>query len=159
MLIVGSSGAGKMALLMRLLLEPLNYDIFLVFARSLHQPEYEIHKAGMENNLPKCDIIKLLNFSSILKKNNCDTEPMAAAFRHDNDEHNVEPSTIESELHSSSDDISDPSELDTSIHNLIVFDDIMTDKKNKQLLNVIILVEDHLIVIIYIYLKITLIFH
>ena len=59
----------------------------------------------MKNNLPKTDIIKLLILSLILKKNECDIESIAAAFCHDNDENNVEPSTIKSEFHSSSDNI------------------------------------------------------
>ena len=83
----------------------------------------------MDNNLRKCFIIKLLNSSMILKKNNCDIELIAAAFRYDNDENDVDPSTIESEFHSSSDDIPHPFELDNSIHNFIVSDDIMMDKK------------------------------
>ena len=65
----------------------------------------------------------------VLKKNNCDIESIAAKFCHDNDENDVESSTIEFEFHSSSDDIPDPSELDILIYNLIVFDDITTDKK------------------------------
>ena len=58
-LIVGASGCGKTSLLMRLLLEHnlLNYDNLYVFARTLYQPQYQVLRAGMENELPKEDII------------------------------------------------------------------------------------------------------
>ena len=79
MLLVGASGAGKTALLMRLLLEPglLNYDKLYIFAKSLYQPEYQVLKAGLENNLPKTDIIKLMNSDTILKKNNTELNDVA----------------------------------------------------------------------------------
>ena len=72
MLIVGASGAGKTALLMRMLLDPdlLNYEKLYVFAKSLNQPEYQVLRAGLANGLPKTDTIKLMNSDTILKKNN-----------------------------------------------------------------------------------------
>jgi hypothetical protein len=67
---------------MRLLLEPglLNYNKLFVFAKSLYQPEYRVLKAGLENNLPKYDIIKLMNSDELLKKNNAGIEEAAAAL-------------------------------------------------------------------------------
>jgi len=52
MLIVGQSGAGKTAMLMRLLLTNglLNYDKLYVFARSHHQAEYQCLMEGFEIN-------------------------------------------------------------------------------------------------------------
>ena len=54
-LIVGKSGCGKTSLLMRMLLEDrlLDYNKLTIFGRSLHQPEYQILKAGFENSLTK----------------------------------------------------------------------------------------------------------
>ena len=45
---------------MRLLLEHnlLNYNKLYVFARTLYQPQYQILRAGMENELSKQDIIQ-----------------------------------------------------------------------------------------------------
>lgn len=61
-LIVGPSGSGKTSLLMRLLLEDdmLNYDKLYVFAKSLYQPEYQVLKAGLSNNIPKNMITKVM---------------------------------------------------------------------------------------------------
>jgi len=58
-LIVHNLCAGMTALLMKILLEPglFNYDKLYVFAKSLYQPEYQVLKAGLENGLPKTDII------------------------------------------------------------------------------------------------------
>jgi len=63
MLIVGSSGAGKTTLIMKLLLHKglVNYDELYIFAKSLYQPEYRVIQAGMENKLSKSNIFKLLN--------------------------------------------------------------------------------------------------
>jgi hypothetical protein len=47
-------------------------------------------------------------------------------MRFDNDEHGIEPLEIELET---TEDIPDPVDLDKNIKNLIVFDDIMTEKK------------------------------
>ena len=98
MLLVGASGAGKTALLMRMLLEPglLNYDKLYVFAKSLYQPEYQVLKAGLENNLPKTDIIKLMNSDTILKKNNTELNDVARVLSELNEN---EGTNIEIEFH------------------------------------------------------------
>ena len=69
-LLVGASGCGKTCLLMRLLLQHnlLNYNKLYVFARKLYRyRKYQILRAGMENELPKQDIIQLLNSQQIIK--------------------------------------------------------------------------------------------
>jgi hypothetical protein len=116
---------------MRLLLEPglLNYNKLYVFARSLYQPEYQVLQAGLENNLPKIDIIKLMNSDEILEKNNSGIREAAEALSEYNKKHEIEPSNIECEFHDTPDEIPDPQELDRNIRNLIVFDDVMTEKK------------------------------
>ena len=131
MLIVGSSGCGKTCLLMRLLLEPnlLNYDKLYIFARSLYQTQYQVLKAGLENNLPKEDIIKLLNSTEICKELGSSIEEVAKGLEIDNEKRKIEPSNIECEFSTDGNNIPDPSELDMSIRNLIVFDDIMTDRR------------------------------
>jgi hypothetical protein len=131
MLIVGMSSAGKTALLMRMLLEPglLNYEKLYVFAKSLYQPEYQVLRAGLQNGLPKTDIIKLMNSDTILKKNNTGIDEAAMALAECNQENEIEGTNIDSEFHDSSDEIPDPKDLDKNIRNLIVFDDVMCDKK------------------------------
>ena len=128
MLLVGASGAGKTALLMRMLLEPglLNYDKLYIFAKSLYQPEYQVLKAGLENNLPKTDIIKLMNSDTILKKNNTELNDVAQVLSELNEN---EGTNIEIEFHDNPNEIPDPSNLNKTIRNLMIFDDIMTDRK------------------------------
>jgi len=69
LLFVGSSGAGKTSLLMRLLLqkELINYNKLYIFAKSLYQPEYRVIQAGFENQLSKSIILKLLNAGGEIK--------------------------------------------------------------------------------------------
>jgi hypothetical protein len=131
MLIVGASGAGKTALLMKMLLEPglLNYDKLYVFAKSLYQPEYQVLMAGLQNGLPKIDIIKLMNSDKILKKNNTEIDDAARAIAECNQENEIEGTNIDCEFHDSPDEIPDPKDLDKTIRNLMIFDDVMTDKK------------------------------
>ena len=130
MLLVGCSGAGKTALLMRMLLEPglLNYDKLYVFAKSLYQPEYQVLRAGLENGLPKADIIKLMSSDEILKKNNVELGDVALELADFNRENNIEASHIETEFHENPDSIPSPRDLDKTIRNLMVFDDILTDR-------------------------------
>ena len=131
MLIVGESGCGKTCLLMRLLLQPglLNYDKLYVFAKSLYQIQYQVLEAGLKNQLPKVDIIKLLNSTKLCNKKGVDFNEVAEAWYMDNIKHKIKPSHIECEFHADGNEIPDPRDLDKSIRNLIVFDDIMTDKK------------------------------
>src|SRR5260221_13871743 len=74
-LIIGQSGSGKTALLMRMLLQEnvLDYNKLFVFGRSLHQPEYKILKAGFENKLQKAEIIEILKLDSMI--NDCNEKP------------------------------------------------------------------------------------
>jgi len=131
MLIVGQSGAGKTAMLMRLLLTPalLNYDKLYVFARSLHQAEYQCLMEGFENKLHKLDVQDMLGVGDLIRKKKSSIKEVAVGLREHNDENGIEPSTIEAEFYSSSNEIPDPAGLDRSARNLMVFDDIMTDKK------------------------------
>ena len=134
MLIVGPSGCGKTSLLMKLLLQDnlLNYDKLYVFARSLYQPEYEVLRYGLENGLRKQDMVELLNIESIMTKNNRTIKQLVEGMAAYNEENDIEPSEIQCEFSDNGEDIPDPTDIDKSIRNLIVFDDIMTDKKQTQ---------------------------
>ena len=124
MLTVGQSGSGKTTLLMQLPLIPnlLNYDKLYVFARSLHQPEYQCLIEGFRNKLHKLDILNMLNAGHLIRKKQSSIEELALGLRLDNDENGIEPSTIEGEFYSSPGDIPDSSELDKTVRNLMVFD-------------------------------------
>lgn len=131
MLVVGQSGAGKTAILMQLLLTPdlLNYDKLYVFARSLHQPEYQCLIEGFDNQLHKSDILNMLNVGNLITEKESSIEELALGLRLDNDEQGIPPSTLQGEFYNSPDMIPDPTNLDKSVRSLMVFDDIMTDKK------------------------------
>ena len=133
-LLVGAIGCGKTCLLMRLLLEHnlLNYNKLYVFARTLYQPQYQTRRAGMENELPKQDIIQLLNSQQIIKCEETSIDEVAKGLRIDNNENGITPSGIEAEFYDTGSNIPDPSELDRSQRTLIVFDDVMTDRSQKE---------------------------
>jgi GTPase SAR1 family protein len=131
MIIVGPTGCGKTTLLMRLLLEKnlLNYDKLYVFSKSLYQPEYECLIEGFKNNLPKNNIAEIIKLAKGIRQLDSSIEEAAYGIKVINDKKGVEPSEIEAEFHKSPDDIPEPKDLDKSIRNLIVFDDIMMDNK------------------------------
>ena len=137
MRIVGPSGCGKTTLLMKLLLDNnlVNYDKLYIFSRSMYQPEYKVIKAGLENHLPKQDILELMNSSDILKKHNATIEKLAEEQAKYNVKHNVIPSEIEYEFHETNNNIPNPQELDKTTNNLIIFDDIMTDRNQEPAAN------------------------
>ena len=140
MLIVGSSGCGKTTLLMKLLLQDnlLNYDKLYVFARSLHQPEYECLIEGFRNRLPKTAILGLLNTGEDIEKKNSSIKEIAKIMGGLCEEKGTQ-SEITAEFYNTPEKIPDPSDLETSrtdkngekqkVRNLMIFDDIMTDKK------------------------------
>jgi len=139
LLIVGSSGSGKTTLLMKLLLEKylINYNKLYIFAKSLYQNEYRVLIAGFENKLSRSNMLKLLNAGDEIR----DEKYWRSKIKNDNDDNpSIEsvasamkllqkhPSKLEGEFHNSSDMIPDPADLDKSIKNLMIIDDIMTDK-------------------------------
>ena len=131
-LIIGESGLGKTVLLMNMLLcdNLLNYDKLYVFARSLYQPEYQVLEVGLKYNLTKKNIAKLMGSEEFAKQNNLTIEGTAQLLRQYQDTvENEIPLVIDYEFSTDANNIPDPSELDKEKRSLIVFDDIMTDKK------------------------------
>jgi GTPase SAR1 family protein len=131
MLIVGPSGCGKTTLLMRFILENnlLNYDKLYVFSKSLYQPEYQCLIEGFKNHLPKENISELLNLAVGIKKLNSTIAEAALGMRVILENEDKPLSPIQAEFHDKAEDIPDPTELDMTKRNLIVFDDIMMDNK------------------------------
>ena len=128
-LIIGQSGSGKTALLMRMVLQDniLDYNKLFVFGRSLHQPEYQVLKAGFEHKLPKCEITQILNINSMINELDDKPEHVAAGLAQELDDD--EKVDISCEFYEDPGDIPDPKDFDKEDKNLIMFDDIMTDKK------------------------------
>jgi hypothetical protein len=114
--IIGKSGCGKTNLLMNLLLnsygeeEFLDYDNLFIFAKSLHQQEYKFLFECFNKGLNKNDIIRLIRNEQITENN----------------KHN-----INIEFYDDSNLVPDPSELDKTKKNLIIFDDVILEKQNK----------------------------
>jgi len=169
LLIVGSSGSGKTTLLMKLLLEKnlINYNKLCIFAKSLYQSEYTVIQAGFENKLSKNYMLKKLNSGDEIRDENywknkinddkddiLTIESVAAAMTI----LQKKPSTLEGEFHTSADAIPDPADLNKSIRNLMIFDDIMTEHNQDAAANYFNVVEVQ-IVTVYIYLNITLNYH
>ena len=129
MLIVGSSNCGKTTLLMRLLLEPklLNYDKVYIYSMSLQQPEYQVLRLGIENHLTKKNILLLLNSGELIEKYRGDEieEPTLETVALGLAETQKKESNLQGEFYNNVSDIPDPSDLDTSIRNLMIFDDLM----------------------------------
>src|SRR5258706_1889547 len=111
-LIIGQSGSGKTALLMRMLLQEniIGYNKLFVFGRSLHQQEYQILKAGFENKLPKAIIIQILKWDSRINECNDKPENVAIGLGQDLDED--EKGDIRCEFYEDPGDIPDPKDFD-----------------------------------------------
>ena len=127
-LIIGQSGSGKTSVLLRMLLEDnlLDYNKLFVFGRSLHQPEYQILKAGFENHLPKSCIVDILKYNALINDFEDKPENVAAGLGQDLDD--TEKGDIACEFYEDPTTIPDPKDFDKNDKNLIIFDDIMTDK-------------------------------
>jgi len=136
LLIIGASGSGKTTLLMKLLLQTnlVNYDKLYIFAKSLYQPEYKVLQAEIENKLTKNNILNLLNAGDEIKdekywqQHSSDDIPTIESVAAAMATIQKKPSSIEAEFYTSADAIPDPADLDKSIKNLMIFDDIMTDR-------------------------------
>ena len=125
--IIGKSGCGKTTLLINHWLRPggLDHNNINIFGKSLFQPEFHILKKAFEEKLPKEVIIRLfenqneitdLGFSPISID-----EEMAKEIRDESD--------VECNFYQSAEDVPDPRELSSEKKNLMVFDDLLLEKK------------------------------
>ena len=127
--IVGKSGCGKTILLLNLLLRSgwLDYNKLAVFGKSLFQPEYRILKKAFEEKLPKEAIMRLFDLRDEVMK--LDVSPSALVEEWAKEIQNK--SDIECGFYESSEDVPDPSEMNSSNKNLMIFDDLLLEKQNK----------------------------
>ena len=127
--IVGKSGCGKTTLLLNLLLRSgwLDYNKLAVSGKSLFQPEYRILKKAFEEKLPKEAIMQLFDLRDEVMK--LDVSPSALVEEWAKEIQNK--SDIKCSFYESSEDVPDPSEMNSSNKNLMIFDDLLLDKKNK----------------------------
>ena len=113
--------------------------IFIFFSRSLFQPEYQCLIHGFRNKLPKSAILAMMNTGNEIEKHgNISIEELAKYYAQIYECN----SDIRIECFKSSSDVPDPTELDSrnsagsrsetnKKRNLMVFDDIMTDRSQK----------------------------
>ena len=136
-IIVGKSGCGKTTLLRNLLLRPgwLDYDNLFVFGKSLFQPEYRILKKAFEENLPKECILRLFNMRDEIRNSQIPPSIVVQEWaRSIKNKSNVKCNFFET-----ASDVPDPRDLNSEDKNLMIFDDLLLERQNA---NVIIFVED-----------------
>ena len=107
----------------------LNYDKLYVFAPSLYQKEYEVLQAGFDNQLSKENILYLLNAGDLIDKTWKGEKPTIETVAMGLSMTQKQPSPITAEFYKNEEDIPKPEDLDRSKRNLIVFDDIMMNRK------------------------------
>ena len=125
-LLVGPSGCGKSTLMYTLLLKPgmLAYENLMVFGRSLFQIEYRIIKAAFEKGLSKEQIEVIFTNKAKVNKNG---GPLETIVEYSGSCYG----NITAKFYDSANEIPDPSELDRTRSNLILFDDCMEGPHSK----------------------------
>ena len=127
--IVGKSGCGKTTLLLNLLLRSgwLDYNNLAVFGKSLFQPEYRILKKAFEEKLPKEAIMRLFDLRDEVMKLDVSRSALVEEWAMEIQN----KSDIDCSFYESSEDVPDPSEMNSSNKNLMIFDDLLLEKQNK----------------------------
>ena len=125
-LLIGHSNCGKSTLMFTLLLKPdiLSYENLLVFGNSLFQTEYTIIKAGFEKKLSKKQLEILFENKDEVNKHG---GPVNVIDRFDG------PclGNITATFYKSCEDIPDPQTLNSSLNNLVLFDDCYLGSQSK----------------------------
>jgi len=127
---VGKSGWGKTTLLLNLL-QPgwLDYSKLSIFGKSLFQPEYKILRKGFEEQLPKEKIMRVFeNRDEILREQISPNELIHELAKNRKTRSNE---LIECNFYESADDVPDLKEISPEHKNLMIFDDLLLQKKNK----------------------------
>ena len=129
MLIIGSSGAGKTALLLQMLLEPgfLDYDNLIIFTMTPQQQEYKLLKYGFSNGLTKESIASILMNQEQFQGIDIPTLCKKYADLH------KQAGGITVTLTDKINELIPPDNLDKNKKHLIIFDDCITNKNQKVL--------------------------
>ena len=100
----------------------------MVFGKSLFQPEYQILKKALEEQLPKEAILRFFNNQDEIMQRN-DVSPVQLLELIAKTQRNK--SDIECKFYESPSDVLDPKELSSDKKNLMVFDDLLLERQNK----------------------------
>ena len=130
MLIVGSSGCGKTQLLFKMLLTPgfLDYDNLIIFSKTVYQEEYQILYHGFKNGLSKESIIKIFEEQDMFHKDLTIKEICELYTERFPEKCN---NSITVTMESKCEKIMNPSDLNKTKKNLIIFDDCVTEKNQE----------------------------
>ena len=125
-LCIGRSGSGKTTLINNLLLKPnlLDYDCLYVFGNSLHQMEYKIMKAAFDKKLSKEQLNVIFSNQYLVNKQG---GPLEVIENYDQEC----KGNIEVNFYKSCDSVPDPSALDETKKNVLIFDDCMLENQAK----------------------------
>ena len=124
-IVVGKSGCGKTTFVTSLLLKPtvMDYNKLMVCGRSLHQPEYQVVRAGFDKGLSKNQVRELFRMQdSIMEDGGLDNVL---------DEIGICKGGIDASFFNDVNLIPDPTEHDASQRNLLILDDVMLGPQNK----------------------------
>lgn len=124
LLIVGASGAGKTNLLLNLLYDHLNFEALYVCAKDMFEPKYSRLKENytMFEDIEKEDIL------------NCKKVKHKKELLNLYDKYKKQNVMFSSELN----DFITVDELDSSLKNVVIFDDCITEKDQKSIENLFI---------------------
>ena len=129
-LIIGKSNCGKTTLLLNLLLQPhwLDYNHLYVFGKSLHQQEYQILKRGYEAGLSKSQVANIFHNQKALAK--VQLIPLEAIVEYTG----LKRGSIKANFYGDCATISDPTELDVAVKNLLILDDCFLPEQSGSIL-------------------------
>ena len=139
MLVIGSSGCGKMVLLLRLLIEPifLDYDNLIIYTTTKDQQEYQLLYHGFNNGLSKENLaaitlqqenLKGLSIPVLCKKYAEFLKNPKSVLRSSEPEALITVMLIDK-----TNELTPPEQLDKNKKHLIIFDDCIT-QKNQQVI-------------------------
>jgi len=106
----------------------VDYNNLMVFGKSLFQPEYQILKEVLEEQLTKEAVLTFFNNQDeIMQRNDVSPiQPLELIAKTQTDE-----SDIECKFYESPSDVLNPKELSSDKKNLMVFDDLLVERQNK----------------------------